>query len=196
MDSVGYKNLKKFFFSDKAVDETTISWLKKQNEKLAENGIVLLNKQMNLTTPAFFEQLQSEKKQILFLSPTTKFKELAKQYIPQSTIWNIGFYPTRKKNKQNINKQKELLKKFDLVIIGFANERQLSWIKCCLAYKKKIYILAIDNDLMLRPYLDKAIFSATCFSYHPPAINKLFHSVFITGKFKGKLPYYFDQDGD
>ena len=185
--------LKKFFFqSYRYESEDSLKWLKIENEKLAENGIVLLNKQIDLSLPAFFHQLQSEKKQILILSPTEKFSQLSRQYLPSCTIWNIHFFPSKKKNQQKISELKKRLLNYDLVIIGFANERQISWIKSCLENNKKIAILAIDNALMTRLYFHKTLFTATSFSYHPPAIDKLFLSVFKTGKFKGRLPYYFD----
>jgi hypothetical protein len=128
----------------------------------------------------------------LILSPSMSFGIRAKRYLPLWDIVDIGFYPDKVENRKHIAQTEDNLKDYDVIVLGFANERHIPWARACMTAGVPFAILSYDNPQYAQRFAPHALFIATCFAPYNPGTDALFLSVFKTGRFSDNFPYTFD----
>ena len=162
-----------------------------ENIRLTADGIVLMSSQIDVPPPSFFRNIKEQGRKGLILSPSKSFGIRAKRYLPLWDIIDIGFYPDKMKNREKIDQTEEKLKGYDVVVLGFANERHISWARACMRADVPFAILSYDNPQYAQRFSAQALFIATCFAPYNPGTDALFLSVFKTGRFSENFPYTF-----
>ena len=161
--------------------------------RISDEGIVLLSSNISGSIPGYFKRAIGRGSRGLILSPTPDFSELSKKYLPGWEILEIGYLPDKEVNFKKLNEVQGKLEKYDMVILGFASERQIPWAQACVNKNLPFCILSIDNPAYPLRYTNRALFIAASFGPFHPAIDSLFKCVFETGKFSGSFPYVFNQ---
>jgi len=154
-------------------------------------GITLLSSKIGIFPPGYFFRASLGGVKGLVLSPTSRFEELAKRYLPGWDIINIYYMPNRKRNQNRLARVEKKLKDFDIVVIGVANELQVPWAQACKKKEVPFAVLSVDNPYAALPFAADALFAAASYSPYSPSIEALFDAVFVTGKFPGRLPYLY-----
>ncbi len=162
-----------------------------ENIRLTADGIVLMSSQIEVSPPSFFKKLKKDEKRGLILSPSRSFGIRAKRYLPLWDIMDIGFYPDKIENRERVEQTREKLKEYDVIVLGFANERHISWARACMRAEIPFAILSYDNPQYAQRFSPHALFIATCFAPYNPGTDALFLSVFETGRFSRNYPYHF-----
>ena len=162
-----------------------------ENIRLTADGIVLISSHMDISTPSYFRKMKQDDKKGLILSPSKSFGIRAKRYLPLWDIVDIGFYPDKHENRKRIEQIEKTLKAYDIIVLGFANERHISWARACMRADVPFAILSYDNPQYALPFAPHTLFIATCFAPYNPATDALFLSVFETGRFSENFPYAF-----
>ena len=162
-----------------------------ENIRLTADGIVLMSSHIDESLPLFFEHMVKEDMRGLILSPSKSFGVRAKRYLPLWDIIDIGFYPDKHKNIEMVSRTEKMLKEYDMVLLGFANERHIPWARACMRAGVPFGILSYDNPQYACRFIPHALFIVTCFSPYNPAAEALFISVFKTGRLNDHFPYDF-----
>lgn len=162
-----------------------------KTEEAARNGITLISKKFDMKLPEFFRYFKKNNLKGVILSPSGSFTLHVKRFLPDWDVINIGYYPNRVENYRRIFDSYEKLDKYDLAILGFANERQVNWADFLQKIKMPFGIICIDRPHYALPYKKNALFIVASYSPLGPETDALYRSIFVTGIFKGKLPYYF-----
>jgi len=189
------KNYLSIFYENKIKGQDFKSVFKKaeeENKKLFTEGIVLFSSTIEKPTPEFFKEVLKNKTKGVIISPSLTFEKLARHYLPSWDILTIDYYPEKEKNLIQLNNMKDVLASYEMVILGFANERQADWAEACVELNIPLVILSIDKPLFTRKFKDKALFIATSFAPYTPSIDALFTAVFETGDYKGIFPYFYN----
>ncbi len=161
-------------------------------EKLSDilvDGITLLHKSFVCSSVEFFSELKSKNVRGVVISPSLRFSNLAKKYLPGWDIFYSGYFPSKEQNRARLNKFSSMVKNYDFAVIGFATERHLSWIRFLNKYKMPYALLIIDHPLIALPYIKDSIISVTCYDSFEPALNALFYELLYGGSFNGCFPY-------
>jgi beta-glucosidase-like glycosyl hydrolase len=162
-----------------------------ENIRLTADGVVLISSHIGISTPSYFRNMMQADKKGLILSPSKSFGNRAKRYLPLWDIVEIGFYPDKAENSKRIEKIEQKLKSYDVIVLGFANERHISWARAIMRAEVPFAILSYDNPQYALQFAPHTLFIATCFAPYNPATDALFLSVFKTGRFSDNFPYRF-----
>jgi beta-glucosidase-like glycosyl hydrolase len=162
-----------------------------ENEKVSYQGIVLVSSNVNGSIPAYFKAAVHDKKKGLVLAPTKSFGIRVGRYLPGWDIIDIDYYPDRTANTRRIEEVRKNFKLYDLILLGFANERHVPWARACIQEKTPFAILSYDNPHYTSRFSPNALFIVTSFGPYNPAATALFRTVFVTGKFSENFPYKF-----
>ncbi|MGQ9614974.1 MAG: glycoside hydrolase family 3 protein [Spirochaetota bacterium] len=161
--------------------------------RISDEGIVLLSSNIKGSISGYFKRAVGRGLRGLILSPTPDFSELSKKYLPMWDILEIGYLPDKEMNFKKLREVQDRLEKYDMIILGFASERQIPWAQACVDKNIPFCILSVDNPSYPLRYANRALFIAASFGPFHPAIGSLFKCVFDTGKFSGFFPYVFNQ---
>jgi beta-glucosidase-like glycosyl hydrolase len=174
-----------------AVQQKLLQQSINENIRLTADGIVLMSSQIDASPPSFFREMEKEEKKGLILSPSKSFGIRAKRYLPFWDIIDIGFYPDKYENRERVDQTREKLKEYDVIVLGFANERHIPWARACMKADVPFAILSYDNPQYAQRFAPHALFIVTCFAPYNPGADALFVSVFETGRFSHNFPYSF-----
>jgi hypothetical protein len=173
------------------VQEKLIGQAIEENEKISYQGIVLVSTNVDGSIPAYFKTAVRDKKKGLILAPTKSFGIRVGRYLPGWDVIDIDYYPERTANMQKIEEVRKIFNSYDLIILGFANERHIPWARACIREDTPFAILSYDNPHYAERFSSNALFIATSFGPYNPAASALFRTVFETGKFRSNFPYKF-----
>ena len=173
--------------------ETTLKQSAKIVEKVSNEGIVLLTSNIEGPIPGFFKQMRDKHLKGLILSPNSDFTDNVKKHLPDWEVLEIGSFPERQQNKKRVKETQFILKKYDIIVLGFTSIRQIEWAEACINENVPFAILSINNPLTPMRFADHTLFLATSFGPHSPATDALYKNVFETGVFTGLFPYHFDE---
>ncbi len=162
-------------------------------EKASNEGIVLLTSNIEGSIPDYFKLTTEKNQKGLILSPNSDFTDNVKKHLPDWEVLDIGSFPERELNKKRAKEAQHLLKKYDIIILGFTSIRQIEWAEACIQENIPFAILSINNPLTPMRFADYTLFLATSFGPHSPATDALYKNVFETGVFTGIFPYHFDE---
>jgi len=185
--------LKRFYFWQERdmIQQELLKDVEESVKKASDDGIVLISSNIDVSLPVYFKRASQKGPGGLILSPTGKFTELAKEYLPGWDVINVGYFPNKRKNMRRLLLIRKRFKDYDRIILGLANERQVPWAEACINGKVPFGILSIGNPLIAAQFAQSALFIVTSFEPYSPAIDSMFNCVFLTGEFHGSLPYHF-----
>jgi beta-N-acetylhexosaminidase len=162
-------------------------------ERASNEGIVLLTSNIGGSIPGYFKLITDKNLKGLVLSPNSDFTDNVKKYLPDWEVLDIGSFPERVQNRKRAKETQHILKKYDIIVLGFTSIRQIEWAEACIHANIPFAILSINNPLTPMRFADQTLFLATSFGPHSPATDALYKNVFETGVFTGIFPYHFDQ---
>ncbi|UCB45298.1 MAG: glycoside hydrolase family 3 protein [Spirochaetota bacterium] len=170
-------------------DQTLAASTSRELQTAAKEGIVQISSILDMPfVDNLNEYLGSEFKGV-FLAPSSRFVELADEYLDAWDIIYIRYRPGKRENERKMQMHREKLKNYDFVMIGMVNQRQAEWAQLCVDEEIPFGILSMQNPFFALPFTDDAHFIATCFSPYSPEVEALFECVFHTGEFGGTFPY-------
>lgn len=165
----------------------------KKTEEAARNGITMISKKFDMKLPDFFKYFRKNKLKGIILSPSDSFTFHLKRFLPDWDVIDIGYYPNKMENYRRIFDSYEKLQKCDLAILGLANERQVNWADFLQKINIPFGIICIDRPHYALLFQKDALFIVASYSPLGPETEALYKCIFITGDFKGRIPYHFDK---
>jgi beta-N-acetylhexosaminidase len=170
-------------------DEQTIAATSRKLQESEKEGIVQISSVLDMPNAENLAEYLGEGFRGVFLAPSTRFVELANEYLGAWDVIYIRYNPDKKENERRMEMFREKLKGYDFVIIGMVNQRQAEWARLCVDEGIPFGILSTDNPFFALPFANHALFIASCFSNYGSEVDALFKCVFHTGEFEGTFPY-------
>jgi beta-N-acetylhexosaminidase len=170
-------------------DEQVIAATSSELQESEKEGIVQISSVLDMPIAENLDKYPGEEFRGVFLAPSSRFVELANEYLGSWDVIYIRYNPDKMENERRMEMFREKLKGYDFVIIGIVNQRQAEWARLCEDEGIPFGILSTDNPFFALPFTDHALFIASCFSNYGSEVDALFECVFHTGEFEGTFPY-------